>query len=499
METPAKRQVELVSLALVLGCVAIACVRVLSFGFVNWDDPLHLVENPFVVAPSSRALLDHLRTPDLGYPIPLTVLSYRLEHALFGFGHPGGFHLTNLVLHLVAVALTHSLARRLGLGVLASAFAALVFGLHPAVAEPVAWVSGRKDVLALALSLASLRAALEPGSRARAFSLVTFALALASKPVAVWVAPMVFVVALARSDDAARTPRWREAARIALPYAVLAATCVALSMVGQARVGAIDARVSSSGTLRAAWYALGLHTRIALLLIEPCAKYLPPRWPAPFTPSVDLAPLALVPLLVVPQVLPEAPRRVARFGLILAALAYLPNSDLVPLTRFAADVYVHPALVGLALVVAAVFDSGMARIRATTCIAAAVVVVASLGLALRLVPSLDRFRDDVSLWGHTYSHNPWDYRLCQNFAMAHYGSEGAAGVLRETDACIARFGPAHFEKNRAIALFRLRRYPEAAAAFAGALRSRPDDAVLHHYARELARLGHPLPEGDSGP
>ena len=122
-----------------------------AFDFVNWDDNLHVYNNPLVLS-DEVPLSDLLLTPSLGYPIPVTVLTYRAEHALFGL-EPAAFHTTNLLLHLLSVVLLFLIARRLGASPLSAALAAALFGLHPVCAEPVSWISGRKDVLAVTLGL----------------------------------------------------------------------------------------------------------------------------------------------------------------------------------------------------------------------------------------------------------------------------------------------------------------------------------------------------------
>ncbi|MCA9602192.1 MAG: hypothetical protein KC417_09220, partial [Myxococcales bacterium] len=69
-----------------VGVVAFAFVfhlTSLGFGFLEWDDPLHVSRNNLVVAPQTRTWTEHLTTPALGYPIPVTVLTYRAEAAAF--------------------------------------------------------------------------------------------------------------------------------------------------------------------------------------------------------------------------------------------------------------------------------------------------------------------------------------------------------------------------------------------------------------------------------
>src|SRR5438445_7301008 len=77
---------------------------------------------------------------------PLTFTSYFLDHAVWGVT-PVGFHLTNLLLHLVAVAGLFAFSRQLGVSRQSAAITSGMFALMPIHVESVAWMSGRFDVL----------------------------------------------------------------------------------------------------------------------------------------------------------------------------------------------------------------------------------------------------------------------------------------------------------------------------------------------------------------
>ena len=127
------------------------------FGFVAWDDPLYVTENPHVAAgltwPECRWALT---TGDDFYWHPLTWLSHMLDVELYGLD-AGGHHVTNADLHVASTLLLFALLRRTTGGLGRSAFVAALFAIHPLHVESVAWVAERKDVLSaffLMLSLA---------------------------------------------------------------------------------------------------------------------------------------------------------------------------------------------------------------------------------------------------------------------------------------------------------------------------------------------------------
>lgn len=152
-----------VLLAAALMVVTVAYSNSLQGPFV-WDDR-ELIERgelPKVLAPAAhlaRSFWHQTAATDADptYFRPLTTFTYAIDWHLWD-GHPAGFHLTNLILHLVVVALVFLLARRSGAPALAAALAAALFGCFPRLTESVTWISGRTDLLATALGLAAILA-----------------------------------------------------------------------------------------------------------------------------------------------------------------------------------------------------------------------------------------------------------------------------------------------------------------------------------------------------
>ena len=104
---------------------------------------------------------------------------------------PLGYHLVNLLLHTGVVLLLWRLLRRLE--VPGAWFAAAVFAVHPLHVESVAWVIGRKDVLATVFYLSSMLAYIRctemPRGRRRGgpylLAVALFVLGLLSKSIAI--------------------------------------------------------------------------------------------------------------------------------------------------------------------------------------------------------------------------------------------------------------------------------------------------------------------------
>jgi tetratricopeptide (TPR) repeat protein len=161
----------------VLAATFIAYARTLSFEFV-YDDFSQLVTNPAV---HSWKYLPEYFTKNVwaevypgvqgNYYRPVFLLWCRINDALFG-NQTGMWHLTTVFAHLVVTALVYFLVLRLVRDRLTAGMASLIFGLHPAHIEAVAWVSAVTEPLLGVFVLSSFLCYLrwrEGGDRARAW------------------------------------------------------------------------------------------------------------------------------------------------------------------------------------------------------------------------------------------------------------------------------------------------------------------------------------------
>ncbi len=118
----------------------------LQYDFVNWDDPINILENPHLQTFDWQSVQGIFSSTVIGNYNPLTILTFAVEKAIFGL-NPMIFHLNNVLLHLVCVFLVYRIALLLNLSPIAAAIVAVLFGIHPMRVESVAWITERKDVL----------------------------------------------------------------------------------------------------------------------------------------------------------------------------------------------------------------------------------------------------------------------------------------------------------------------------------------------------------------
>jgi len=114
--------------------------------FLHWDDFVLVVGNPLIAQAQGLQLKGIFTSIVTRAYMPLTILSFGMEHALFKL-NPFFYHLDNLVLHIGTSLLIFWLGRRLKFSLRSSAIAALLFAIHPMHVVSVATVSERKDAL----------------------------------------------------------------------------------------------------------------------------------------------------------------------------------------------------------------------------------------------------------------------------------------------------------------------------------------------------------------
>lgn len=155
-------------LGLILGVTFLAFSNSILNGFA-YDDTTQILQNQFIR--DFRNLPKALVTeawywrvqqdrdpnkedkPSTPYYRPVVIIYLMLMWKLFGAVAPG-WHLFNLILHLLAVYFVFLVLERFTKDLRLSAIASFLFAVHPLRSESVAWVSGLTDIL-LAVFLVS--------------------------------------------------------------------------------------------------------------------------------------------------------------------------------------------------------------------------------------------------------------------------------------------------------------------------------------------------------
>ncbi|MBI4391205.1 MAG: tetratricopeptide repeat protein [candidate division NC10 bacterium] len=461
-------------------------VRTLGYDFA-FDDRSVI---PLAWQVGAGSPLDVLRAPVraetvlLPYFRPLAALSYWLDGLLWQ-GNPGGFHLTNLLLHAVVSVLVLAVGRRLLPAGPAPLLGALLFAVHPVHVEPVAWIQGRVDLLsATGILLAVLLgvAGAEAAGRRRllcwAAAAAAFLLALLAKEVAV-VAPLLAALVLGGQPG---REGWRRVRAGAPLLALMGATF--LLYVGLRTLALGSPALGLSGGPPLADRALLAFRVIPLslrLLVWPVGLN-PTHVVAP--PSGPLDPGLLLGVLLAALVAALAStwgRRVPGLGvgLVWLALAWLPVSNLLPIAGFAvAERYLYLPSAGLCLALAGAAAGALAAgVRWREARAPAVgVVLLTLG-ALAAVQA-ELWRDPRTFYEGLVRSNPGS-PLAHNNLGEVYLLAGEDVRAEEAFLTAAHLRPADAAALSNLGLVAQRRgdFQEARRLYREALAARPEHAA----------------------
>ena len=491
-------------LALLAAVTCAVFAGALRNGWVSFDDPEYVYENPYV----NRGLrLDGLAW-FLGHAHganwhPLTSCSHMLDVQLFGLA-PAGHHAVNVLLHALNAVLLVLVLHRMTGAWWRSLLVGALFALHPLRVESVAWISERKDVLSglfFLLAIEAYRGWTAHPVRARYAALIAvFALGLVSKPMLVTL-PFVLVLLdawpLGRLRGLPRNPATRAPVRTLpglvgekWPLLVLAALSAAATFFVQRQGGAV-VPVEKLALARRVFNALVSYWRYV-------EKTLWPHDLAVFYQHGSgaealAAAVAAAALMAVTAVFLWQAR--SRPFLVVGWLWYLgmlvPVIGLIQVGSQAyADRYTYLPAIGLLVVIVWAAGGLVANSRRGRALAAGVAALALAGFSVVTVRQVALWKDTRTLFEHTLA-------ISNGFAMAHQKlgevmlQEGevqhAIEHLEEALRLQPGYADAHI--NLGSALGALGRYDEAIAHFRAGLASHETTEAHHNLAYTLAKLG----------
>jgi len=474
--------------------------------FPFWDDDIHVHANPHITELSWNSIRALWSAPWQQLYIPLTYSIWAglavVSRWAAGLPITSGaldaawFHGANVVGHAISTALTFFLLRRVTEKFcndtpehrlnLAAALGALFFALHPLQVEPVAWISGLRDVLGGCLGLASLVVLFggeRPGPARWTFSTLLFVASLASKPAGVALPLVAGILAIVPFRWS-----WQQVVFSLGPWLVIGALWVVLT----------------SNAQWAAELAVGLVPVWVRPLVagDALAFYLAKTlWPSGLaadygrSPDVALAagwlwwawlgPVALAVLLTAVK-----PLRVYLVPLLVFAAALMPTLGWVPfnfqLVSTVADRYAYLALIGPALALS-MFVARTPKLRVTTL--AAFVVAALLVVTVQRLPL---WSEDVKLFAATLEVNPHSWKAMHNYASAlddRGRTEEAAVLMREV--IVRRPDSAEAYNDLAVMVWNLGQRAEAAAFMRRSVVLRATPASARNLVVMEEELGNP--------
>jgi tetratricopeptide (TPR) repeat protein len=488
--------------ALIVLAVLLVYLPALSGGFI-WDDEALVANNHLLKSPHGLyGLWCTTEPPDFW---PLSYTSFWIEWRLWGM-NPTGYHVSNLLLHIVESLLIWIVLRKLSIP--GAFLAVMIFAVHPVNVESVAWIAQRKNTLAMLFFLLSILFYLNMGVRPPSaqnapsrvcsplfysLSLLAFVLAMLGKgSVAVLPVLLLGIVWWLR-------PLTRRDLLQSVPFFLIAAALTGVNIYFQTYVANIgDIRTADfTQRLLGAGAVVWFYLYKALLPVNLLIIY--PQWH--IETAYWLWWLPLLAAFAVTAVLWLYRKSWARpvlfaWGFFCLALAPVMGFTDVGFMRIAlvSDHYLHIAVIGVIALAAALSSVWRRRARgAAHAAAVATIVLGVCALAFLASRQSRLYRDPVTMYRAILDKNPECWVACDNLGekLLDSGHTQEAIILFQQALRIKpEFDDAH--RNLGNALVKMQRLDEAIEHFKQAIRFRSDNAQAYNdFGSALVKAGQP--------
>jgi tetratricopeptide (TPR) repeat protein len=515
---------SLLRLRVLAGIAIIVLVAFLAYlpsirgGFVM-DDDMFVKDNNLIQTPDGLRKLWCTTEYDEYYPVSYSTIW--IERRLWEMT-PTGYHVINLILHILEALLIWTILRKLSIP--GAFLAALIFIVHPVNVESVAWIAQRRNVVAMLFFLLSILwylkadistaivgmapARSHQGSREQEKTHSSFILHPSSFHFWYWLSLAAFMSAMLSKGSAAVLPVlllgiiwWlrsltrRDLLRIA-PFFLLAVVLTGVNIWFQTHGENIEIRNAGfTERLLGAGGVVWFYLYKALLPFDLAFIYPPwhievgdPQWWLPL-----LAALAVTAVLWRYRKGWSRPLLFA-WGFFCVSLAPVMGFTDVGFMKYSlvADHYQHIAVIGVIALAAAGWSIWHERARNTTLrVTTAVAVVAMCTLAFLTWHQSMLYRDKIMLYQDTLEKNPGCWMIHNNLGQSLVDAGQPLEAIKHYEQAL-RLNANDFETNNNLgnALIRIGRLQEAIKYCEEALRLKPDCPEIHY------NLGNALAQSD---
>ncbi len=434
-----------------------------------YDDVKQIQQNRFVTDPGSFweglasdvwAFKGDERETWSNYWRPAFVVWMVINERLFGTNDATGWHVSNILLHLICVLLLYLLSRHMNLSAPLAGVVSLLWAVHPAHVESVAWIAGSPNMLSTAPLLAILvlliRGGCHPSVLRWVVMVLLYVVSITSKEIGV-LFPAITAVTLwvtLREELPDSTERLRRAAWLSLPFALIGlGFLVARHLV----LGQLEVETAWSQSFFG-W--LPTYPLLFAFYLRQCffPYWIGPSYPLRAAESFDMAVLgasALTVAFLVAAVVLVRRRPIAAVGVLLFLLPLLPA---VNLNAFIQEQIVHDRylylplagmLIALAVAVEQVLRTSFATPEARQRGLLVAAVVLCLPLLARTVSYNRAWLSEEALWQWGIRSDPTSAFNRAQYGEVLYRLGRVEEAKRELDQALAIRNVTHAFLTRA--------------------------------------------------
>ncbi len=395
----------------------------------TWDDQYYLLLNETIKSFTVEHVKDAFTKYYVANYAPIHILSYMLDYSIWGFD-ARFYHIENVLIHISSGVIFFFVLRKLGLPDVAAFIAAFIFLLHPVQVESVAWVSQRKNLLAMVFFLCALygyitfRSSSDPKIIVYLSSLMFLILSLLSKSVGV-----IFPVVAILYDFSFQKQCRRMTFLDKIPFFLATAGFAVVTIISQSSVGAV--RLYPGGTITSAAITM---LPVLFSYIKDCF------WPFTLSPYSIIEPRTSVDtmlviysigtiLLLATALLLLLKQRKIFFFYSLFFLALVPVMQFVPIVTLKNDRYLYFPMLGFSGFVAVILWTiwrNHLRYRILV-----VMLATAIGLALPIITYnlAGNWKNDLTLWSYAIKKDPENRMAWIMLSRAYTQNGNADGAI----------------------------------------------------------------------
>jgi len=476
-----------ISIILIL-LVLIVYWPVQHYEFLRIDDQVYVTDNDHVRSGLTWGNVQWAFTSlEAGFWQPITWLSLMLDASLYSM-NAGGFHWTNVLLHIGSTFLLFITWRRMTGAAWQSGVVAALFAVHPLNVEPVAWIASRKDVLCGFWGIMALWSYAhyveKPGIGKYLSVWMCFMLALMSKAMLATL-PVAMILLdywpLARFKTAINgRRRWVLLLLEKLPLALCSVAVIGVTFIAEHRIGAFSdlETISLPARVSNALVSYLIYIEKMILPVKLSIFYPHPgSWPLWTSIGAGLFIIVLASIAV--QKRKEYPHYfVGWFWYLITLLPVIGFIQLGTLAR--ADRYAYIPLIGLFIAITWGSTEYLARMkhRQSLLLCSGLAILLSFVVVSRL--QVAHWKNDLLLFQHAVSVTENNYKAYHGLGMAYHQLGDGEKAIKNIRHSISLKADQRAHLDLGVVFMSKMKFKDAEGEFAAALKLDPDNPKVHN-------------------
>jgi len=451
--------------------------------FLDWDDKALVVENKIIKSFSLKNIKEMFTCFYFALYHPFVHLSYAIEYHFFGL-NPFYYHFTNLILHIINTLLVFWMIYLLSEKVLVSFIVSILFGIHPLHVEPVAWISGRKDVLYSLFFLSGIISYIyyqkKKNIKYYFFSFFLFIFSLLSKIMAI-----TFPFILILLDYFAYNKTYRKKLIEKIPFFIISIIIglISISPYYSGREEVYKPAGCIFTNILLGIYCLIFYIKKMLIPVSLSCIY-PYPWKANVRFSYHvLSSIIILFILILLITFSGRYTKKIKFGFLFFFITIFPGIQIIPIgMNMPADRYSYIPLIGLFYIIGEFFYWLYLRNNKIIKISVGVILVGIILLFSFLTEERCKvWKNDISLWSDVLKNYP-DNILAYKKRGVAYSAE------KQYDKAISDYNKAlkievndeEIYYNRGNAYLEIGEYEKAILDYTYALKIKPNDPKIYY-------------------